>query len=210
MIHDKIPVPLMMIISGIFCAPRGLHCALAIDPLCPSPWCWHGPIPANNAGEKPMAPATHSADTTTLLIWCRDRLNAIAGEIDNDPMINSVQRLSHLLAVRLEEGTDSLDDLEGLARLLSDQALRQRADRFVTAHPPVSAPSVPAIAADAPTFEAFAAQVERTGAGIVFTGHPTFALSRALRQKINQYIDDRHKDDGDVAQERTLTGLPHR
>ncbi|MEO1674534.1 MAG: phosphoenolpyruvate carboxylase [Pseudomonadota bacterium] len=157
-----------------------------------------------------MAPATHSADTTTLLTWCRDRLNAIAGEIDDHPMINSVQRLSHLLAVRLEEGTDSLDDLEGLARLLSDQALRQRVDRFVTAHPPVSAPSVPAIAADASTFEAFAAQVERTGAGIVFTGHPTFALSRALRQKINQYIDDRHKDDSDVAQERTLTGLPHR
>ncbi|MEL6378276.1 MAG: phosphoenolpyruvate carboxylase [Pseudomonadota bacterium] len=157
-----------------------------------------------------MAAAAPHSDTDAFLSWCRDRLNTIAGEIDDDPMINSVQRLAHLLAVKLEDGACTLDDLDGLARHLSDQALEKRADRFVAAHPPVETPSVPALAADAPSFDAFAAEVERTGAGIVFTGHPTFALSRALRKNISQYVDDRHKDDLGIPDEKLLSGIPHR
>jgi len=145
-------------------------------------------------GHNPVLEGMPTAGGPELLhAWCRDRLSEFAGEIHKNPLTNSVQRLAHALSIALEEGQMPISALAALAKTISDEALEARITAFRRNHPRAGNADTAIVASGQESFEAFRARVEPTRAGIVFTGHPTFALNRALRQ---QFGDAAERPDG--------------
>lgn len=131
------------------------------------------------------------------LDWCCQRLTGYAEEIDINPMTNSVQRLSHDLAVALEQGQTTLSMVNTLMEELASEALIERADRFRDAHQ-TKGDNVPGVYVQEQfgddEFAKLKSAIETTRGGIVFTGHPTFAISRRLRDDFVDYVES---DEGD-------------
>lgn len=128
------------------------------------------------------------------LDWAQDFLRKEAARIEADPLTNSVFSLAQTLFRKLESGEVSLDQLSRLAGEVHLMLLDERAGHFRAQHAgadpaaawaPVRA-QLKAIAGDG--FEAFRAAVETPTGGIVFTAHPTFALSQALRLALADYV----------------------
>ena len=63
-----------------------------------------------------------------------DRLRGYAGEIDTDPLTNSVFSLAQALLQDLDTGAHSLDELTGLVDTIHFQLLCDRAERFRQQH----------------------------------------------------------------------------
>ncbi len=121
------------------------------------------------------------------LPWAHDMLRAEAGRIAADPMTNSVFALAQRLLRALETGEATISNLAALARDVDLELIDDRAARFREQHAggdtraawaPVRA-ALEAFAAEG--FDAYAAATGQTTGGIVFTAHPTFALSRGVR-----------------------------
>ncbi|GAM99041.1 phosphoenolpyruvate carboxylase [alpha proteobacterium U9-1i] len=116
--------------------------------------------------------------------WCRARLTAHSATALRDPMATGVRHLSLDLLERVEAGEIDLSNLGALVQQIGDEALRERAARFRATHPGGTWRAL-VEAALAPlkgkTFAEIAKAVEAPRGGVVFTGHPTFALSRAMR-----------------------------
>lgn len=113
-----------------------------------------------------------------------------AERIAEDPMTNSVFALAQTLFRDIEQGETSLDEVAGLIDeahflVVSERAARLR-DRHDGAKPGTIWAQVRSqlenIAAEGLT--AFRAAVEEARGGVVFTAHPTFSLSPALRAAI--------------------------
>ena len=123
----------------------------------------------------------------------RTELEALRAGRDADPFSNPIQLLALRLSRRIDAGEVSWSDVEQLIQRLVAGAFLGGAGRMAgrmgetgpaanarivraliegLAHDPESGATV--------SFETFRAAVERTPFGIVFTGHPTFALSAAL------------------------------
>ena len=135
------------------------------------------------------------APTTPLTLeTAQDFLREQARRIDIDPMTNSVFALTQTLFRDLEDGRASLTDLSKLANEVHIELIDQRAERFRTQHAGAGADAAWAplrtrleeIAAEG--FEAFKTAVEQPRGGIVFTGHPTFALSADLRAAFAAHV----------------------
>ena len=124
----------------------------------------------------------------------QDFLREQARRIDVDPMTNSVFALTQALFRDLEEGQASLADLSKLANEVHLELIDQRAERFRAQHAGADAKAAWAplqarlteIAAEG--FETFREAVERPRGGLVFTGHPTFALSTELRAAFATHV----------------------
>ena len=129
-------------------------------------------------------------DINERLAWCRDKLTGYAGEIVVNPMTNSVQRLAHDLAMDLEGDAISLEEIRAMMSNLGDEALLRRADLFAERHPG-DENCVTQFFKDRETekFSSIQKTLEQTRAGIVFTGHPTFAISKKLREDFISYIE---------------------
>jgi len=140
--------------------------------------------------------------------WCRTQLMSYSSEITQNPMTNSVQRLSHDLAMGLEDGDISFATLNKLMNEIGNKALLNRAARFKSAHK-VSRSTlhqncegfIDRVMEEQKneSFEAVKDELERTRAGIVFTGHPTFAISEKLRGDFIAHVE------ADSQDERALT-----
>ncbi len=107
-----------------------------------------------------------------------------------DPHINPVTRLASELFLALEAGEAGIDDLAAAAGELGDDAFEDRARSFHRRREGgISAEEVlKRLASEG--FEAFRRKVERAGAGVVFTAHPTFALGAAKRDLIARFPED--------------------
>ncbi len=122
-----------------------------------------------------------------LRTWCLDRLATHQQGALRDPLASGVRMLAIDLWDRLVRGEIDHDAMSGLAKLVSDEAIVARAERLRRkAKPGDWAGAVDE--ALAPFAEASFADIAHhlsgVRAGIVFTAHPTFALSRKLREMI--------------------------
>ena len=124
----------------------------------------------------------------------QDYLREQAARIDVDPMTNSVFALAQTLFRQIEAGDAKLSDLSKLADEVHLDLIEERADRFRAQHSGGKAKSaredliadLDALAAKG--LDAFRSAVEQPTGGIVFTGHPTFALSRPLRNALADHV----------------------
>ncbi|WP_119168560.1 phosphoenolpyruvate carboxylase [Algihabitans albus] len=165
-----------------------------------------------------------------LLSEWRERLVAYRARSRQEPLFNPVQHLAFELSVALERGEVGLRDIAAAAKTLSDEALIDRAERLrrylglesdktgggadgaggqpgrarLTAL--VRGTTVGNAGATTP-FEDFAALWSRPEDGIVFTAHPTFAMSQALRELLTDLVEGRKPR---AETERNLRNLPHR
>lgn len=121
------------------------------------------------------------------LPWAQDFLRQEATRIDADPLTNSVFSLAQTLFRKLEAGDTSLASLAKLSEEVHLSLIETRAaafrERHAGANPDAAWAPVRARleAAAAEGLEAYRALVETQTGGIVFTAHPTFALSDELR-----------------------------
>lgn len=127
------------------------------------------------------------------LAWAQDFLRQEAARIEADPMTNSVFSLAQTLFRRLEAGETSLAALAKLSEEVHLSLIEARAiafrERHAGADPQAAwAPVRTQLeAAAANGFEAFRTLTEQPTGGIVFTAHPTFALSDTLRAAMAAY-----------------------
>lgn len=133
------------------------------------------------------------APPATWIDWCVTRLDLHAVEITRDPAANSVRRLAYDLFRLLEDGRADLDILQYTAKGLSDESFILRAEQFSDVHPRIENADLKGVvskAFEAPStggFGVYKSAVEVTRAGVVFTAHPTFAMSRPLRNTFAAY-----------------------
>ncbi len=168
---------------------------------------------------------TISDDCDIWLEWCRERLTHYADNIHADPMTNSVQKLAHDLSVLLEDGRVSLNTISKLMAVIGGQALVQRADRFNENHidnnglmnilsmGPMQSPDEDFQSSKdkEEDFQSFKDKYEQTRAGVVFTGHPTFAISRAIRADFTEYVcAQKSNDKTDEGARQRLLSCQHR
>jgi phosphoenolpyruvate carboxylase len=155
----------------------------------------------------------------------RERLAAHRERARREPQFNPVHHLAFEISGELERGATSLRDLQAAAKALCDEALLARAGRLrnYLGIEPGRAEDGEAAAEErlralvrASTldtegttvdFETFAARWRRPEDGVVFTAHPTFAMSQALRSVLTDLVEGA-KPQAEI--ERTLHSLPHR
>ena len=112
--------------------------------------------------------------------------------VASDPQANPVKLLAYDISKAVEERSVAFRDIEALVKSLSDRGaidranrLRDRAgvDRFASLSDDISR-----IAEEeaAKGFEAFKRWAETPGQGIVLTAHPTFSLSRNIRDTLGE------------------------
>lgn len=124
----------------------------------------------------------------------QDFLREQAARINFDPLTNSVFALAQTLFREMEAGRVGLADLSRLADEVHLDLIEGRAERFRAQHAGGKArtawKSLTAQLEDLAGrgFEAFRAAVEQPTGGLVFTGHPTFALSRPLRDALADHV----------------------
>lgn len=124
---------------------------------------------------------------TALRAWCGERLAAHQSAALSDPLASGVRMLTIDLWDRLVRGDISREDLSLLAKVISDDAMMARADRLRGKAPPGNWRDVVAAgfkSLDGQDFSVVAAALRETRAGVVFTAHPTFGLSRKLRELV--------------------------
>ena len=139
-----------------------------------------------------MSASPHQAPLS--LETAQEFLREQAQRIDIDPMTNSVFALAQALFREVEAGKASLADLARLASEVHLDLIEQRADRFRAQHSgghektawKALEARLEEIAGTG--FETFRTSVEQPRGGIVFTGHPTFALSRDLRAAFAAHV----------------------
>ena len=130
----------------------------------------------------------HGHDSAALHAWCLDRLKAEqhAGAM-RDPMSAAVRRLAIDLLDRANPSDLDAPALDALVKHVSDGALKARVERLAASKPSgdwralVNAALAPLKGASS---DAIREALERPRAGIVFTAHPTFALSQAMREAV--------------------------
>ncbi|MEO1658168.1 MAG: phosphoenolpyruvate carboxylase [Pseudomonadota bacterium] len=108
------------------------------------------------------------------------RLTALRGELDTDPLANPVRRLGYELSKALEAGELSLADTDALIFELSCEAVKQRRSEaktyLATDHDLTSV--ISQLTAHCTTEDAYNTHLARPTETVVFTGHPTFAMTK--------------------------------
>lgn len=131
--------------------------------------------------------AGKSAEPSCLRAWCRERLATHQKAALSDPLASGVRMLTIDLWDRIVRREVTSADLSALAKAISDDALIARATRLKGKTRPGDWAGVTGDAfapLEGCSFSEVAAALAETAAGVVFTGHPTFALSRRLRNDI--------------------------
>lgn len=121
--------------------------------------------------------------------WCLARLAHFEGEAGADPLTIPVWRVAYELYRADEEGRSDRAALAAAAKLICDEALIDRARTFAGAHRCAEGELMGEALArfSGQTFAEARAELERTRTGIVFTAHPTFALSAAMRRAVGAF-----------------------
>ena len=121
-----------------------------------------------------------SASTHDRLETMRERLAGLRQSLTTDPLSNPVRRLSYELSKELESGALTLDETESMISALATEAAEQRAVRgeaYLAAGGSIDE-AVKLTFQGTETLAQFVELAEKPLETIVFTGHPTFAMSR--------------------------------
>ena len=157
----------------------------------------------------PADPPKEGAAVKDWMGWCAAQLEHYEREAERDPLTNSVRRLANDLSELLTAGAVSLDTLSKIGAAFSDLGFEARAGEFARAHESAGAPAAVVAAVLAPldgaSFEEARAAIEATRAGVVFTAHPTFAMSRKLRDAFAARVEALQAGGKGAAS----PGLPH-
>ncbi|MEM7638741.1 MAG: phosphoenolpyruvate carboxylase [Pseudomonadota bacterium] len=130
-------------------------------------------------------------DTTApTLTEAKDSLRRHAARIAVDPRTNSVFAYAQDLFRALEAEKITLSDLDDTAQSVFADLILARAERFRRQHDETTdlASRLDALAAQG--WETFRSTMETATGGIVFTAHPTFALSRDVRATFAAHVTD--------------------
>lgn len=133
---------------------------------------------------------TAQDNITTTVSDAKDRLRHHAARIEVDPRTNSVFAYAQELFQSLETGQIALDDLRETALSVYGDRVLGRANRFRSQHettPDLSA-RLQSLAANG--WDAYKAAVETPLGGVVFTAHPTFAMSRDTRRAFADHVTE--------------------
>ena len=131
--------------------------------------------------------------------WC-GRLRDYRERLRYEPQFNPVKQLAFDISRELEADKLSLADLASVAKELSDRALLRRARqlrRYVgELSPSVTAKRVEELVRASAfengsrvSFAKFKSRWEHPREGVVFTGHPTFAMSEELSQLLVKLVE---------------------
>lgn len=123
----------------------------------------------------------------------RETLRDFANRIDHNPQYNSVFAYARKLFGELETGKITIDDLGALSQDVYADLIDQRAAKFRAQHMPADGSyqqkltdRLNAIAEQG--WDAYSASVQSETGGIVFTGHPTFALPKSARAAFANHV----------------------
>ncbi len=108
------------------------------------------------------------------------RLIALRGELETDPLANPVRRLGYELSKALEAGAITLADTQALIDEFSCEAVqhrREEARAYLGVDKDLGA-AMRQLTEDCSTEDAFSDRVSRPSETVVFTGHPTFAMTK--------------------------------
>lgn len=125
-------------------------------------------------------------------------LKKFADGIDRDPQTNSVFLLAKSLFQDLEQEPERLNGLRGVIDELHLSNVTERLERFSAQHGSSGdqwhkvIERLNGLAASG--FEAYSAAVSQPRGGIVFTAHPTFALSQDFRQTMANAVSSGSPD----------------
>lgn len=142
----------------------------------------------NRIADRAPLPPT-GADAQQLRDWCLARLAHFEGEAGADPLTVPVWRVAYELYRADEEGRSDRAALAAAAKLICDEALIARARNFAQAHGEAGGDLTRGALARfaGGAFAEVRSEIERTRAGIVFTAHPTFALSAEMRRAVGAF-----------------------
>ena len=153
------------------------------------------------------------AEPDQLRNWLLERLKLHEGRINHDPQSNAVKLLAYDISRKVEDRSFAFKDIEALIKILSDKGAIARAKRLgrragidKTSAIEKNLANI-ATAHAASGFKAFKAWAETPGQGIVLTAHPTFSLSRNIRDVLG---DIASQPDGNIdSLEADLTTYPY-
>ena len=120
----------------------------------------------------------------------KDRLREHAKRIETDPRTNSVFAYAQELFQQLEAGTIGLSDLRETALNVYGDRVMARADRFRRQHSEAPQVETRIKALAEKGWDRFKTTVETPLGGVVFTAHPTFAMSRTARAKFAAHVTE--------------------
>lgn len=145
------------------------------------------------------------------------QLSEHQSRIVSDPQSNPVKLLAYDISKDVEERRIAFRDIESIVKIMSDegaiaraQRLRQRsgADKLNVLESEIKA-LAKTIAKEG--FKAFKSWIEKPGQGIVLTAHPTFSLSRDIRETLGKIASKDQNDTGSDSEHlKTLPYLPKR
>ncbi len=156
---------------------------------------------------------SNSASQSEWINWCMARLSHHEEAAARDPLTNSVRRLAYELFAAHSNGDITNSVFASLIKGFSDQAVIERADAFADSHfgDDVGTSMIADFlsALKGKPFDEVRSLLERTRAGIVFTAHPTFAMSSALLNALADYISA-DSDEGRNAAKLRVSKLDHK
>ncbi len=158
-------------------------------------------------------PPSAAATPADLIDWCHGRLQEHERAAAFDPMANSVRRVAYELFEAERQGNLDEAALRSLVKILSDEALLARAADLADKHADQALDD--GLIADllkpfdGLPFDGFAAAMAAVQSGVVFTAHPTFAMSGALRDAVADYADAPDAGAKEAAKAR-IGALSHR
>lgn len=139
----------------------------------------------------PAGPTSPPPDNAAALrVWCVERLRKGVEAQHDDPAHNPVAAAALALAEALNRGDVAIEAIARAAKAGSDEALIERAARLRTLHLGEAADWRGTFKAlfeglagegGAADWKRFSAAASTPRYGVVFTGHPTFAMSRDMR-----------------------------
>ncbi|MEO0548481.1 MAG: phosphoenolpyruvate carboxylase [Pseudomonadota bacterium] len=118
-----------------------------------------------------------------------------ASQIDANPLTNSVFTYAHDLFRQLERGETDIEQLGDIVQQIYSDLVEERAQRFRDQHTASETPITDRLNAQLTAlaeqgWEAFRSALETSSGGIVFTAHPTFAMSREARVALADYVSE--------------------
>ena len=127
-------------------------------------------------------------NTAPTIPAAKDRLREHAKRIEFDPRTNSVFAFAQELFQQLESDAISLGDLRETALAVYGDRILARSERFRRQHTdgPKIEDRITELADSG--WESFKTMVETPLGGVVFTAHPTFAMSRPTRAAFAEHV----------------------
>jgi phosphoenolpyruvate carboxylase len=123
----------------------------------------------------------------------KDQLREAAKRIAIDPETNSVFELARSLFYRLESDAEEIETLSGLIQDVYQRLVEGRAGRFRDQHFSEGRDiwdnvdrALDELAGRG--WETFQTALQKPRGGVVFTAHPTFALSQTMREHFSRYV----------------------